>query len=67
MAQTEEQKFTILEEINNIQIREYDPVIYASVTSKDNNNMFRILAGYIFGGNDSNQKIAMTAPVHMQE
>ena len=67
MGQTEEQKFTILEEINKIQIREYDPVIYASVTSKDNNNMFRILAGYIFGGNDSNQKIAMTAPVHMQE
>ena len=60
MAQTEEQKFTILKEINNIQIREYDPVIYASVTSKDNNNMFRILAGYIFGGNDSNHEVMVS-------
>ena len=68
MAQTEEQKFKVIKDIESVQIREYDPVIYASVTStENNNNLFRILAGYIFGGNDNNQKIAMTAPVHMQE
>lgn len=27
---------------------------------------FRKLAGYIFGGNQQNQQIAMTAPVHME-
>ncbi|MCC6411309.1 MAG: heme-binding protein, partial [Saprospiraceae bacterium] len=29
------------------------------------NSGFRQLAGYIFGGNDTGQKIAMTTPVHM--
>ena len=68
MAQIEEQKYNVLKTFDNVQIREYDPVIYASVTVNDrNNSLFRILAGYIFGGNDTNQKIAMTAPVHMQE
>ena len=67
MSQTEEQKFTVLNTIDEIEIREYAPVIYAIASSDNNNNLFRILAGYIFGGNESNQKIAMTAPVHMQE
>lgn len=68
MAQIEEQKYNVLKTFDNVQIREYDPVIYASVTVNErNNSLFRILAGYIFGGNDTNQKIAMTAPVHMQE
>ena len=67
MSQTEEQKFTVLNTIDDIEIREYAPVIYAIATSDNNNNLFKILAGYIFGGNESNQKIAMTAPVHMQE
>jgi hypothetical protein len=29
------------------------------------NSGFRILAGYIFGGNEENKKIAMTSPVRM--
>ena len=69
MSQVEQQNFKTLNIIDNIEIREYPPAIYASVTIKNsnNNNMFGILAGYIFGGNENNQKIAMTAPVHMHQ
>jgi len=71
MAQTENQKYVITKKINEIEIREYLPSIYASVTLEENNakqnSLFRILANYIFGGNSENQKIAMTAPVHMQK
>ncbi len=67
MAQIEEQKYKILQTFEDVQIREYEPVIYASVTTANNSSsLFRILAGYIFGANEDNQKIAMTAPVHMQ-
>lgn len=67
MSQTEEQSYSVLKTLEDIQIREYDPVIYATVSTDNERSLFRILAGYIFGGNESNQKIAMTAPVHMQE
>ena len=69
MSQVENQNFKTLNVIDNIEIREYPPAIYASVTIKNSNsnNMFGILAGYIFGGNENNQKIAMTAPVHIHQ
>ena len=67
MSQTEEQSYSVLKTLEDVQIREYDPVIYATVSTDNERSLFRILAGYIFGGNESNQKIAMTAPVHMQE
>tara|TARA_B100001250_G_C19750674_1_gene767573 strand:+ start:746 stop:1312 length:567 start_codon:yes stop_codon:yes gene_type:complete len=71
MAQTENQKYIVTKKINEIEIREYLPSIYASVTLEENNakqnSLFRILANYIFGGNSESQKIAMTAPVHMQK
>ena len=69
LAQTELQRFNIISKHDDIEIRNYEPAIYASVTLPTNTNeqssSFRILAGYIFGGNEENQKIAMTAPVHM--
>ena len=53
-------------EAEQIEIRAYAPRIMA-VTAMDNGNGnddgFRVLAGYIFGGNADEQKIAMTAPV----
>ena len=67
MSQTEEQSYSVLKTLEDVQIREYDPVIYATVSTDNERSLFRILAGYIFGDNESNQKIAMTAPVHMQE
>ena len=68
-SQVEQQKYNIIKSIEGVEIRNYPPAIYASVTldQANNNSLFRILAGYIFGGNNKNQKIAMTAPVHMQE
>ena len=67
MSQTEEQSYNVLKTIDDVQIREYDPVIYATVSTDNEKSLFGILAGYIFGGNERNQKIALTAPVHMHE
>ena len=68
-SQVEQQKYIVINNIDEVEIRNYPPAIYASVTldQTNNNSLFRILAGYIFGGNNDNQKIAMTAPVHMEE
>ena len=68
MSQVEQQNFKTLNIIDNIEIREYPPAIYASVTIKNsnNNNMFGILAGYIFGGNENNQKIAYELVLSLQ-
>jgi hypothetical protein len=47
-----------------IEIREYAPRVMAvtEMTERENDG-FRVLAGYIFGGNAREQEIAMTAPV----
>ena len=69
-AKTETQKYRTLYREGDFEIRFYPEAVLASVTmngSYDNsrNNGFRILAGYIFGGNKKQQKIAMTSPVRM--
>ena len=50
------------------EVRDYPPLVVAEVTvggdqKEAANNGFRLLAGYIFGGNKRRQSIAMTAPV----
>ncbi len=53
------------------EIRNYAPSLFTSVKLNSSNYKeassqgFRILAGYIFGGNERNEKIAMTSPVSM--
>ena len=48
----------------SIELRSYAPRLLAVTTmTEGQNNGFRVLAGYIFGGNNNDQKIAMTAPV----
>jgi hypothetical protein len=53
------------------EIRSYEATLFTSVklsanTYKDASSKgFSILAGYIFGGNEKNEKIAMTSPVSM--
>ncbi|MCU0843715.1 MAG: heme-binding protein, partial [Spirochaetes bacterium] len=64
-------KYEILVSEGNKEIRSYSGYIVAKTTVKGDfrdaqGEAFRILAGYIFGGNEKKQKISMTAPV-MQE
>jgi hypothetical protein len=60
--------YQTLEEIDGIEIRQYDEHLLASVTvrgefNKVGNRAFRPLFNFISGDNSSNTKIAMTAPV----
>jgi len=51
-------------EAEQIEIRAYAPRIMAGTAmGNGDDDGFRVLAGYIFGGNADEQKIAMTAPV----
>ena len=51
-------------EAEQIEIRAYAPRVMAVTgMAEDSDSGFRVLAGYIFGGNAEEQKIAMTAPV----
>jgi hypothetical protein len=68
---TEEPAFTVEREVGGVQIRRYGPRVAAATTigadeESARNQGFRLLAGYIFGANSSNDKIAMTAPVAQQ-
>jgi hypothetical protein len=68
---TEEQPYTVVLKDKAFEIRLYPEAtmatIYADVHKYQDLSGpgFRKLAGYIFGGNESKQQIAMTAPVHM--
>jgi hypothetical protein len=68
---TEEQKYSLIRKYNDFEIRFYPPANLATISSnaKSYSDLsgpgFRKLAGYIFGGNEGNKNIAMTAPVQM--
>ena len=60
--------YTVVEKQGAVEIRDYDPYLVAQVEVEGARRSaiskgFRMLAGYIFGGNDGGQKIAMTVPV----
>jgi hypothetical protein len=62
----EEPAFTTIATVDGVELRRYDPGIQARTTlasSGQTNSGFRRLAGFIFGGNDRDMRIAMTAPV----
>ena len=58
----ETQKYEVIKQIEDIEIRFYPPSLMAKV---DSGGGFSKLFQYISGKNDKNQKIAMTTPVHM--
>ena len=68
---TEKQPYTVVKKEKDFEIRFYPAATLATVMTTASSYKdvaspgFRKLAGYIFGGNQGNQKIAMTAPVVM--
>ncbi len=67
-SNVEQAEYSLLKKVDGYEIRIYAPHIVAQTPVSGGyedalNNGFRIIAGYIFGGNTSNQKVAMTAPV----
>ncbi len=68
---TENHPYTVIKDYGSFEIRTYEPAIYSYVVMESgtyksaSSQGFRKLAAYIFGGNEKNQKIAMTTPVSM--
>lgn len=64
-------EYRVLRRIGEVEIRYYPSMVVARTLvgsasfDQSGSNGFREIAGYIFGGNARNQKIAMTAPVVM--
>ena len=65
-------KYTVLKSYDDFELRQYGSMILAQTVMQSasyentSNQGFRTVASYIFGGNDENKKIAMTAPVIME-
>ena len=66
-SQNLDETYTILRKVDKVEIREYKPLLYVAYLDKQKksgqNSYFRVLADYIFGANEANEKIAMTSPV----
>ncbi len=68
---TETPEYKVLKTIEDVEIRLYPNMIVAKTAlsgnsfDKQGSDGFRTIAGYIFGGNEKSQKIAMTSPVVM--
>lgn len=69
--QTESHSYKVIKDFKSFEIRQYDAALFSYIKMPYDNyenssgKGFRQLAGYIFGGNDKNEKIAMTTPVAM--
>jgi len=64
----EEPEFEVVQRLDTVEIRQYAPYVVAEVTvpgpaDSAGNRAFPLLAGYIFGKNKGERKMAMTAPV----
>lgn len=64
--------YTIEQSVDGAELRAYEPHMLAVVTVSGNrdsalNRGFQVLANYIFGGNSSASKVAMTAPVSQSQ
>ena len=69
---TEEPKYSVLEKEPPFEVRSYAPMIVAEVQvegdlDEASSQGFRLIAAYIFGQNKVNEKIAMTAPVTVED
>lgn len=71
MSRVEQAKYAVVESYDDLEIRDYAPMIVAqvSVTGPREEAIragFRLIADYIFGNNISRTKVSMTAPVMQQ-
>ena len=72
MSNVEKPDYKVIKSEQNIEIRQYDPMIIAEVEVKGKredaiSKGFRLLADYIFGNNTLGKDISMTAPVQQKE
>lgn len=64
--------YKVIKEYDDFEVRQYETALFSSVVLSDStyeassSKGFRVLAGYIFGGNKTGEKIAMTSPVAME-
>lgn len=70
-SRVEQADYTVVKKMNGYEIREYPAHIVAQTTvpgpyGESMSQGFRIVAGYIFGGNTKKESIDMTAPVVAQ-
>ena len=68
----EEPKFIIIEQDPPFEVRSYAPMIVAEVQvdgdlDEASSQGFKLIAAYIFGQNQVNEKVAMTAPVTVED
>lgn len=72
VSSVEKHKYNVLKTYDDFEIRQYESALFSSVIlpessyEESSNRGFRVLAGYIFGGNETGEKIAMTSPVSME-
>ena len=64
----DEPRYTVLRTYDAFEVRRYEPYLVAETVvsasaDEAGNEGFRVLAGYIFGGNKGDRRIEMTAPV----
>jgi hypothetical protein len=71
-SMTEQVNYQVLKKLSKgVEIRKYEDLIvaYTKISASNYSNVaskgFRKIAGYIFGGNQGGESIAMTAPVQM--
>ena len=71
-GETESYSYEVVSSYPEFEIRQYESANFAYVDLKQSSYQassgsgFRVLANYIFGGNEANQQIAMTSPVVME-
>lgn len=67
----EKYPYKVIKTYDAFEVRSYEATLFTSVKlttgdyKKGSSQGFSVLAGYIFGGNEENKKIAMTSPVSM--
>tara|TARA_B100000686_G_scaffold245778_1_gene255051 strand:+ start:179 stop:802 length:624 start_codon:yes stop_codon:yes gene_type:complete len=72
MSNVEKPDYKVIQSKQNIEIRQYEPMIIAEVEVDGKRedairDGFRLIADYIFGNNTVEQNISMTAPVQQKE